>query len=380
MKSILNKLKETDTKILIGAGIGFLLVLLLGIILITGTKQQNLDKEESQTQSPSQTEITDDNNQRDDNGTIKDIAENETQEDGTHTQNSESIEEGEADAETQKVGGTTSNTQPNTPMTPVQPPSNSEDTNKNETETPSGSENMPTVTEPYTVNVVSAGGHKMYNVKVHAYKDKAMTKLFTTAATNNKGKATLQLEVGKEYVLALSNVPIGYHVNSNYSLTGKTTTIVLQSSVVTGTNFPNKTLKAGNVMYDFTVPSSDGSNIMLSEILKTKELVVLNFWYVNCKFCVMEFPYMSSAYNRFKNRVEVIALNPFDNMDAVKTFLTENPLPFKVATCDVSVSNLFGIDAYPVSVVIDKYGVIREIEKEAILEANGFESLFQKYL
>lgn len=388
-------MKEIDTKVLIGVGIGVAVVVLLVIFLIIGGESNpKADKDGSNSQDASESETIGDFLPTEVDDVLKDTQETEnqnqespeTESQETEMQESEIQESSEVSSESQEddtiINNNTEST-PSTPMTPSQPeqkPPSSEEVGADEPQTPVDSESTPAVTETYTVNVVSAGGHKLYNVKVHAYTDNEMRDLFVTAATNSKGIATLQLEQGKEYVIALSNVPEGYKLNTSYTLSGESTTITLESSVVTGKEFPSKKLKVGNVMYDFTVPCADGNELKLSEVIKSKELVVLNFWYVNCQFCVMEFPYMSNAYNLYKDKVEIIALDPFDDMEAVKAFLVENPLPFKVATCDTSIPNLFGIDAYPVSVIIDKYGVIREIEKGAILQESGFISLFNKYL
>jgi len=379
MKSILKKIKEIDTKILIGIGVSVaVIVIAVFAMLINGQNGVDSEDKEKDSQVLTETETVDGLDETESEDASEEVQQNQTEIQGS--EETETDAEAEVNSESQKEDVNSNTTKPSEPSNPTQTPTNTENSSESESQEPSGSEDVPVVTEAHTVSVVSKGGHNLYNVKVHAYTDKAMTKLFTTASTNSKGVATLQLETGIEYTIALSNVPVGYHLSTSYSLTGKTTSIVLESSVVTGTAFPSKKLKVGNVMYDFTVPSTDGSNITLSEVIKTKELVVLNFWYVNCQFCVMEFPYMSSAYNRYEDRVEIIALNPFDNMDSVKAFLVDNPLPFEVATCDSSIPNLFGIDAYPVSVVIDKYGVIRKIEEGAILQESGFVSLFEKYL
>lgn len=324
--------------------------------------------------------------------------ESETVEDIEEVSDSEIVSTEEADdfQSQQEQKPITTNPVPSTPTTsskPEQTPSSTEDvetgkmqesesTEDVEADTPQESESTEsTVTkEEYTVCVTSAGGHKLYNAKVNVYTDKSMTELVTTAATKSSGIATVELVPGDDYVFTLTNVPEGYILSSNYSFSNKTANVVLESSVVTGKDMPSTRLKVGHVMYDFTVPSAKGGEITLSEVLETKKLVVLNFWYVNCTFCVQEFPYMSSAYNKYSEDVEIIALNPFDSMDAVKTFLGENPLPFQVATCSSSLPNVFRIDAYPVSIVIDQYGVIREIEKGAILEEGGFVSLFERYL
>ena len=66
-------------------------------------------------------------------------------------------------------------------------------------------------------------------------------------------------------------------------------------------------------------------------------------------------------------------------MLSIEAFLETKPLPFEVASCPVMFPNVFGVQAYPVSVVIDRYGVIREIHTGAILEEGGFEAIFKKY-
>lgn len=368
MKNYLGKININKILIAIGIVLAMLLLSIVGLNLI-GKKDVNTDaSENSQLSSGSEflsEEIYTEN----------EVVTEENQNSETQIMDSQETEQN-VSSEVNDHKDITNNQKPSEQMKP----SNSENASSDHKENSSESESVPVVTESHTVHVASAGGHNLYNVKVHAYTDKSMTKLFATGATNSKGVATLQLEAGKEYVIALSNVPTGYHLKDSYSIVGKETSIRLDSSVIKGTSLPSKKLKVGNVMYDFTVPGADGQEIMLSEVLKTKDLVVLNFWYVNCQFCVMEFPYMSSAYNKYKDIVEIIALNPFDNMSAVNDFLTKNPLPFKVATCDGAIPNLFGIDAYPVSVIIDKHGVIREIEEGAILEENGFVKLFKKYL
>lgn len=361
-------------------------VLICTVIIATtacGNKKENEKNDDKSNVSTESEMIVDTEGKTEDEARGENtVQESETVNDSETTE-IEGLGSADNNCELEKPEQTPSNsTNPSTSVSPSKPeqtPSSSENAQTNKPQQPENTE-ATVPAEEYKVSVVSAGGHKLYNVKVNVYKDKSMKNLVATVGTKNTGIATLQLVPSKDYVFTLTNVPEGYIINATYSFEGKTANVVLDSSVVIGKEYPSKKLKVGNVMYDFTVPCADGSQIKLSEIVKRKELVMLNFWYVNCQFCVMEFPYMSSAYNSYKDRVEIIALDPFDDMDAVNGFLTENPLPFKVATCDTSIPSLFGIDAYPVSVVIDKYGVIREIEEGAILQESGFFSLFNKYL
>lgn len=393
MRELLEKIKKIDTKVLTGIGVLIAVVVIVLIFAIISGSLSDSEKGDSDSQKVTESEKLDEFDQSE-TSEIEEITE-ESEIHEAETQENQQVET--EDSETEIIESEKPETQkPETQKPETQKPESSEPVEESEeiveTPVPPQTEQTPPPTEEtekneipivlteHTVNVVSAGGHKLYNVKVHAYVDESMTELFTTAATNSKGVATLELEQGKDYFISLTNVPEGYKLSPSYSLSEKETSIVLESEVVTGKDYPSKKLKVGNVMYDFTVPSASGEEIKLSEIIKEKELVLLNFWYVNCQFCVMEFPYMSNAYNAYKDRVEIVALNPFDDMASVNAFLVENPLPFKVATCDASIPNLFGIDAYPVTVVIDKYGVIRQIEKGAILKESGFVNLFNKYL
>ena len=257
-------------------------------------------------------------------------------------------------------------------------PSESED-DVNSEPTESESNDSESAKQKYVITVKSKGGCRLYNAKIHVYSSDTKQDLVLSAATGSNGSAVIELVPRDDYVFTVSNVPEGYKLEESYTLKDTATSVVLESSLVMDKDIMTAKLREGDVMYDFSVTNVNGETLKLSEILKEKKMVMLNFWYVNCAFCVAEFPYMSSAYEQYKDDVEIVALNPFDNVEAVKTFLDENPLPFEVATCPVGLPGVFGVQAYPVSVVIDRYGVIRDIEKEAILEEDGFVRLFKNY-
>ena len=91
--------------------------------------------------------------------------------------------------------------------------------------------------------------------------------------------------------------------------------------LITNEDLSSAQLKLGDVMYDFSVTTPDGEKITLSKLLQEKKMVLLNFWYTTCSWCVTEFPYMEQAYQQYKDDVAIIGLNPLGETDAaIKAF------------------------------------------------------------
>ena len=61
-------------------------------------------------------------------------------------------------------------------------------------------------------------------------------------------------------------------------------------------------VEPGQAMPDFTVSLTDGTNATLSEILKEKDLVVLNVFASWCGPCEREFPDMENVYQAKKDK------------------------------------------------------------------------------
>lgn len=137
------------------------------------------------------------------------------------------------------------------------------------------------------------------------------------------------------------------------------------------------TFKRGDVFADMTVTTPDGTTYKISEILKEKKAVVLNFWYINCGPCQMEFPYMQDAYEAYKEDLEILALNPYDGTDeTVAEFQKKYELTFPMAVADEEWAVRMGLQAYPTTVVIDRYGIVSFVHVGMITEVEEFNKLF----
>ena len=232
----------------------------------------------------------------------------------------------------------------------------------------------------YTVSVKTAGGMPLSGVTVVVYADSSLDDMEGFASTDANGVAKLSLYQSNKYAVTIDGVPDGYDVAESYSFSGTTANISLASKLLPDTGLANVKYELGDVMHDFTVTNVDGQQIKLSDLLKEKELVMLNFWYIDCSACVLEFPSLQEAYSKSSEDVAVVAINPktSDTETGVKMFRAEHSLTFDLVR-ETALANSFGVTNYPTSVFIDRYGVICFIEVGALTETKYFDKLFSHF-
>ena len=235
--------------------------------------------------------------------------------------------------------------------------------------------------QAYTVEVKSIGGMAMEGVTVKVYADATLEDLVNFGTTDAQGKVSIEMPVKEGYVAELSGLPAGYECEPYYEFVGGGVSIYVVSRVISDTNINGVSYKVGDVIRDFTVVDSDGVSHTLSEILQEKELVVLNFWYTTCSWCVEEFPYMETAYQNYKDKVEVLALDPYgtDTEGAISDFKNTMGLSFPMIKDYNALYAAFGVNAFPTSVFVDRYGVICLIEEGALIGDQPFTVAFDHF-
>lgn len=254
--------------------------------------------------------------------------------------------------------------------------------NRNGATDPTGGEGGPAgEKKTYTVTVRSAGGMVLPNVGVSVYADSTKTDMKDHRNTDADGKATFQLPESDSYAIELSGLPKGYQVQDSYSFTGGVALISVKSALVAGESLSGASLKLGDVMYDFTVTTTDGTQLTLSEAMEGKKMALLNFWFSTCGPCANEFPYLDEAYQMYQDDVAVIALNSYaaDNDITVKQYKDSMGLSIPMAKCGNNWLSAFGTSNYPTSVVIDRYGVICLIEIGGMPSLRPFVSIFDTF-
>ena len=232
----------------------------------------------------------------------------------------------------------------------------------------------------YTVTLRSDSDYPLEGVGIYVYTDATRQELVWFARTDAEGKITFRDVTYEGYIAVLDGVSTDYVVQEHYPLTGEETVITVEAQMQSGVDLATVTRKLGDVMFDFTVTASDGKEYTLSELLKEKDAVVLNFWYLNCAPCRMEFPYLQEAYESYSDKIEILALNPVDGTDeTVVAFQKELELTFPMAACDPNWASAMKLNAYPTTVVIDRFGVISLIHTGSITSAKPFTDAFAHF-
>lgn len=244
------------------------------------------------------------------------------------------------------------------------------------TETTAGgtAESQPPVT--YSLEIKSQGGSALSDVTAYIYADSSLADLVAVVKTDKDGKTEFSYTASDSYVAVLSDVPQGYTVEAFYPITGESTQIILTAELVEG-DLSSVSYQLGDVMQDFTFTGTDGTEYKLSELLKVKKAVVLNFWYTNCNPCKQEFPYLQEAYTEYSDVLELLAIDPIDaDNTQITAFAEELGLTFPMGAGDPAWEKAMKIMGYPTTVVIDRYGTIALYHSGSIPDDQKFKDIF----
>lgn len=113
----------------------------------------------------------------------------------------------------------------------------------------------------------------------------------------------------------------------------------------------------GKEASSFSVTDISGQSYS-TEKLKGKVLV-LNFWFVECKPCIMEMPELNKLVERYQGQEVVFLSFARNNQDQIMKFLKKTPFNYKIVPSASPVAEQFGVMGYPTHILIDKEGKIR---------------------
>jgi peroxiredoxin len=119
----------------------------------------------------------------------------------------------------------------------------------------------------------------------------------------------------------------------------------------------------GSVAPDFTLRSSTGKNLKLSEF--RGQVVLINFWASWCAPCRQELPLLNHLYEQYhKVGFTLLGVNIDDKPETAQALAKQLGISFPVLfDADKQISHRYDVDAMPSTVLIDRGGKVRYLHR-----------------
>jgi len=114
---------------------------------------------------------------------------------------------------------------------------------------------------------------------------------------------------------------------------------------------------------DFALPARDGGELRLSDL--RGQVVMINFWATWCGPCRQEMPLLEQIHAKYEPLgFTLLGVNVEPDSEEARAWLTTVPVTFPILfDRDNAVSESFGVEAMPSSVLIDREGRVRHVHR-----------------
>jgi len=145
------------------------------------------------------------------------------------------------------------------------------------------------------------------------------------------------------------------YINDNNELKAAVLSPVIEDANSIEQKVSKKTEKGervGKYAKPFNVTDINGEEYSLEE-LKGK-IIVLNFWFVECKPCVMEIPDLNKLVEKYEGEEVVFLGLAINKTQKLNSFLTKKEFKYKIIPESMDVINSYEITSYPAHIVINQ--------------------------
>jgi thiol-disulfide isomerase/thioredoxin len=120
-------------------------------------------------------------------------------------------------------------------------------------------------------------------------------------------------------------------------------------------------LEVGKPAPQFSLPDLDGKQISLEQY--KGKVVLLDFWATWCGPCRMTMPVLEKLRKEYADSLVLLAINLQEPRDEVRNYMQQQGLKSHVLLDEKgSLGEVYGTEAIPMQVLIDKEGIVREVK------------------
>jgi thiol-disulfide isomerase/thioredoxin len=123
-------------------------------------------------------------------------------------------------------------------------------------------------------------------------------------------------------------------------------------------------IKPGTKLASFTATDYRGKKHSLKSLLAGRKGLVLNFWFSACTGCVAEMPFLRGLHSDLvRRKIGLVGVNPIDEASIALRTAQGRSLPYTslVGPGAVGLAKQVGVQAYPVTVILNGLGVVLEV-------------------
>lgn len=119
------------------------------------------------------------------------------------------------------------------------------------------------------------------------------------------------------------------------------------------------TVWVGKEFPDFTLKDTEGKTWTKADIIGRP--MVLNFWYTGCAGCIREMPELNKWMELFPD-VTYLATT-FDSAEQIRKIVENRPFRFTQIADELFFFTTFHVSGMPVTILVDKKGIVRQVEE-----------------
>lgn len=116
----------------------------------------------------------------------------------------------------------------------------------------------------------------------------------------------------------------------------------------------------GKPFPNFNLSTLKGNSIKPSDL--NGKVVVINFWFTGCQPCIAEMPKLNELVSNFEGQPVVFLAFTFNDKEAIEKFILKRDFKYAQLPNARDLIKELTVDTYPTHMILDKSGIIKEIE------------------